>query len=77
MSVLDDRPVSATVSARDAVQTLFLARSLFHRLVAEQPGLAQDLQALAETRKLENLLTFQPEPGDRDELPTGEQEIFL
>lgn len=77
MSLLDAGAVSATVTARDAVQTLFLSRGSFQRLIGAQPALVEQLRMLAETRKVENMLLLPPEPDEVGYLSTGEHEVLL
>jgi CRP/FNR family transcriptional regulator, cyclic AMP receptor protein len=51
MSLIDDRPRSATVVARDTVEGIALYRTAFRKLLAETPSMCGKL-LLAQTARL-------------------------
>jgi len=74
MSLLGDRPASATVVARTPVSLLFLPREAFALLVQQEPELEAGLQQLAETRQVENLLQLGDATGNA---LADEEEVLL
>lgn len=59
MSMLGDQPTTATVTATDQVEVLFLSREAFHEVVQEFPELMRYLAGLTEDRLRKNRAVLQ------------------
>ncbi len=67
MSLLAGKPTTATVTAQRQTTVLYLAREYVDRLVANFPEIKRYLEALAEEREIENVMTMGGEDFLEDE----------
>jgi CRP-like cAMP-binding protein len=66
MSLVDDQPVSASVTAASQTTVLFLAREVFDRLVVAVPEIGEYLRGLGEARAMDTRLLLDAARWDEE-----------